>query len=441
MRSIKRNKSGFKISLGILILISGLLAASFVYAYIAAQTESNTLTPEVNAIKQDLGDNLTGTLDNLQIKIKATSTDPQIYIFDNTSSTFRFFTNCGSFSGDGIFNYATSTCAAESPAAFLKDFNFIEGRDYSIQLYFANGNAQVYGVDYNNYSGGDCVAYCNGLTDLYFAIGNAPTNSIQFDFPTNGTTTPDFIYWNFSGFSLEAPAVILVNTGATTTGLTHITNILDSAGSFEINAAKTYILPQGINYALARLAVCPAPYNLYSDCIPSTWAEPYGLGFFETIATSSLISFTITGEIPYSGGNYGTYYPTSTPTSTATSSEWVITCDPNDPLFTRSICQISKWVLDGIVGILKFLFIPSSESLSNFVGLGDIIKNKAPIGYFYSIKSALNNVAATSSLAFDLATSTAALAPVLTPIKTGITFILWFVFCFWIFNRIRKLEL
>jgi hypothetical protein len=286
--------------------------------------------------------------------------------------------------------------------------------------------------------------YNTDYGDIYFELNDSytgsPPSDISFIFPVNGTSTPDFAFWGI-GFNYYATTTdwgVSINYAATSTDL------LDPAGDYYTDSenfegaatssagsyfTKTHVFDSSewdtTQYARAVL------WNYDNLRSPS----------FEVIASTTIISFTITGENPLSGGYYGYYVPGSTPTSTATSSEWVITCDPTDPFFTRSLCQISKWTIDALYNLMKFLFYPKSSDFAKLNELKTMIISKPPVGYFYLIKNAFN-FNSTSTKAFDFSTSTAAMVePIFNPIKTGLTFILWLLFSFWLFNRIKNLNL
>ena len=90
--------------------------------------------------------------------------------------------------------------------------------------------------------------------------------------------------------------------------------------------------------------------------------------------------------------------------------------------------------------MLLFLFVPNEAVLLQFDNLKDDIENKPPFGFFLSIKSELENL--------QDATATTALPDLsaiqdnfLTPLKTGIIFLLFFVLAFWFFSRFRNFDL
>jgi hypothetical protein len=262
-------------------------------------------------------------------------------------------------------------------------------------------------------------------TELWFSLehAGAPANSISIDFPPNATSTPDFSLWSVSGNASSTGDTIQILSQAT------------SSNTWIIDGGR-YLGDPGLfsDFVIVKnTAAVPDIYRAYAILY-------HGL---DIEASSSIITYTITGQNPGTGGYYGDfgYYPDTYPTSTASSTEWVLTCDPNDPFWHRSFCQIAKWILDGIAAIFKFFFMPKSSDFDQFSNLKTALENKPPMGYFYAIKDALT-FNSTTTKAFDLASSTVAMTgPIFDPVKTGLTFTLWLLFAFWLFNRIKHFNL
>jgi len=116
------------------------------------------------------------------------------------------------------------------------------------------------------------------------------------------------------------------------------------------------------------------------------------------------------------------------PSSTATSSAWTLTCDPADGAFVYSICSVLLWA-----------FVPSWDVFDDYMGLWEQVSLKPPIGYLTAIIAELNGVGS-STPAYAIGTVDA-FAAFFSPIKTALTWVLGFLFAFWIFNRVRHLEL
>lgn len=118
----------------------------------------------------------------------------------------------------------------------------------------------------------------------------------------------------------------------------------------------------------------------------------------------------------------------SWPTSTIASTTPIqITCDTNDPWYQYSLCKIGVW-----------LFVPSQSVLNQFSNLTADISQKPPIGYFTSIKNALSGLtSSTPAFTINVSSTDPVATKFFTPIRTGLIWILWLAFAFWIFNRFR----
>ena len=88
--------------------------------------------------------------------------------------------------------------------------------------------------------------------------------------------------------------------------------------------------------------------------------------------------------------------------------------------------------------VLIWLFKPSSSSIEKFSGLKTIMETKAPFGYFVSIKNALSGFSTTTAPAFMLSSSSVITNNIFTPLKTGISWLLWIIFGFWLIRKISN---
>jgi hypothetical protein len=113
-------------------------------------------------------------------------------------------------------------------------------------------------------------------------------------------------------------------------------------------------------------------------------------------------------------------------------------CDNIEP---ESVFDVVNGVQLAICKMTDWLFFPSDFSVQHFQNLSPIIQQKAPFAYFYSVKDSLNNLSASSTPAFALASSTGALnTAIFQPLKTGLTWILWILFAFWCIKRVAKFD-
>lgn len=383
-----------------------------------------------------------------------------------SGDTFYFYAYSSS-TPDCYFKHTTGLGGAftDTPASFVpnriepdtggaNDPRFTQGGGFGQTETWYGSNNLTSGTlevwDGNQYSG-DIENIFFEMTD---SIPPATSNSVQIDFPNNGYSGDDFQTWGASVESLYSTAIVQINYGNSTSSFPYYGGIMniDYAGNFVFSTSTSpYFLKisattPGTYYAQAYLETCPVDLDLYTDCIPSIWpgnSPSPNTGLFDVWATSTPIAFTITGQSTSTQGYFigNTFYPDlSAPTSTASSTEWVMTCDPNDPLWSKSLCQITNWLLSGLFAMLKALFIPSQNIFDKFTNLIQAIAPKPPIGYFFAIKDIISGVGATSTATFVLP-GVASLGTFFDPIKTGISFLLWFGFIFWIFNRVRHLDI
>jgi hypothetical protein len=326
----------------------------------------------------------------------------------------------GDITNIDLFNNSTST----------------KGICFDMSGYYANW--YVYGSAADVYADGLAWEVIGGipnadLADLYFNLGLPAINSISITYPLDSSSLSDFAQFGFTGESVYDLSNVQINIGTASSSFPIFGSnfIIDTAGSFTDTTNKVSALAPGTYWAQAYLETCPAPYNLYSDCIPSVWSNPDNPnGYFEVWAISAPISFTILPILDNFMGTgsstMGYYYTTSTISS---STPIQITCDPNDPWYAYSFCKL------GVA-----LFMPSPTVLNGWANLGDFVKTKAPIGYFYSFVQALGGFNTSSTPSFVL-TGISALTDIISPLDIGLAGVIYFLFCFWGFHRLRKLKI
>lgn len=103
-------------------------------------------------------------------------------------------------------------------------------------------------------------------------------------------------------------------------------------------------------------------------------------------------------------------------------------CDPFD--FGCQLKNSLLWVVQ-----------PSPESIQQFSNLGDLIRNKPPLGYFTMLQTNMNNINASSTAVFNIIIPTFIRTNIFEPLKTGLTGLMWFVGLVWLFNRLKQIQL
>lgn len=94
-----------------------------------------------------------------------------------------------------------------------------------------------------------------------------------------------------------------------------------------------------------------------------------------------------------------------------------------------------------LTNCLTTLFVPSANSLA-MVQISqdkDLIMRKPPFGYFTSIGSLLDGMSTTSAASTTPA-GISVLEDMFSPLRTGLSFILWFALFMWVFHRVRRWE-
>ena len=104
-------------------------------------------------------------------------------------------------------------------------------------------------------------------------------------------------------------------------------------------------------------------------------------------------------------------------------------------------------IKQGICAALIWAFYPSGAQQADinghFTALTDAVKNKPPFGYFQSITTGLGSFQATSTPSSTLLDSsgTAVFSNAFSGLDIGLAAILWFLFGWYIFHRMKNIEL
>ena len=264
-----------------------------------------------------------------------------------------------------------------------------------------------------------CKDYGNIRKAYITILGSTPppaTSSIAMHFPADNqtSTAPNFPYWE---------ANLHINTSTIAGSMIYARIYFDTAThtskySYFIDT-NAWPLSSWSGDALVLIphsTLNPFTFNTtyfaYANILDNTG---------ETYATSSLISFTT--------GNYGNMVATTTiliPQFTAPEAS--------------STCSNYGWIGSELCQVGVFLFIPSSKALQNFVNIKDNVANKPPFGYFTAIQNALTGLSNSSTSVIISNSTASAFSSVFGRIRTAMTWILWLIFGFWLFHRIRNFE-
>ena len=149
------------------------------------------------------------------------------------------------------------------------------------------------------------------------------------------------------------------------------------------------------------------------------------------VASSSLITFRTSADLGGVKIDNSYYLPTATTTASSTPENLQISCDSSSGLIEYSTCLMFSW-----------LFTPSDKTLNRWVELKNDLSNKAPFGYFTSLNNSINTITtATSSKAFLLADLSGLNNNFFNKINSILSFILWSVYGFSLFNRFKHFNL
>lgn len=284
----------------------------------------------------------------------------------------------------------------------------------------SNPNARLYGLSgtsgvYWYYRNGYYIGEDTLIQAPYYEFsqgGSTPsTPTIAFSYPI-ATTTP-FDNWQF----------ILQNSTSTTPSFVvrYSRNSSSSAELDQFSTSTTSLYDVG----MSNKASSTTPFYAEVFKANQLWYPPLSspvLWFakvyvlddgYNTVASSSVISFN--------------YYPSGTPpVSTTTVAEAEIACTSGG-FFENTFCDI-----------ISYLFYPSDNVLGKYTNIKNELSTKPPFGYFSSISTALSNINTSTTPAFWLPVVN--FAP-LNALRSGITMLLWLAYVFWVFHRLRHLNI
>jgi hypothetical protein len=255
------------------------------------------------------------------------------------------------------------------------------GNTYYWDCYNCGNPIDVYHIDFFDTNG--CGPFTTTSIDPV---------SISFLFPTNETSTPDFLNWSVDvEGSTSTQLYARIDYGRT-----------PAFGFYDAEPVGTG----------TRFITKTNPLLINTD-----WYAQASLYDWNTlIATSSVIHFYVS--------------PTSTQAATYCGEQASSTCS-NFGLIGSPVCMA-----------FACLFLPTADVFAQFNDLGAALSQKPPVGYFYATKDAMDllTIGLASSTLINTSTSQA-FSAVLSPLHTGLAWLLWFLFAWWIIHRIRKLEI
>lgn len=291
-------------------------------------------------------------------------------------------------------------------------------------------------AELHNFGSGGCSAgypygcyYYNNTSANYYDLKFKTyynTNFIEFEYPTDATTTPDFNNWviRYEGGEIGVPYSISLAYGTSTAlGFTDSAMVGQFSGFVQWSMEKMNALPNGRYYAIATL-------NKIVDYTPIP------------IASTSIITFIISDSAPDTYFNFNLF-------------------KLKPPV---DICAgiATTTILGGLECGLKragvWLFYPNATTLQNGLNSIDNFKGTFPFSAFFDITDTIKHAIASTTIddaGFYVPTITSTSTFVMMPalgtstisnaignnnanlIRTGISFIMWLCAIMIIYFTIR----
>lgn len=311
---------------------------------------------------------------------------------------------------------------------------------FEILQQYPTGRATLYGVastdarwTFSNpgggYTGGDFTPamfwnYYGGTNsgDKSLAGQDLTTNFVIFNDPpyTDGLITPDFKnWWN----------CVNITNGGAGSGMSYYVQIDYGTSSPYTYSDKTIPTAPYLPLNSLPLTECPVSPKLATltpdsyEAVASLYVH-YPISGDMLMATSSVFHFSVASGTQVN-------YP-----SQETAYEVTCSFDVSDT-GTAVIDDTVNGIVNGSCKAGSFLIIPHNSSMERFSSLWTVLKVKPPFGYFTAITGSLDLASGTPT---TILTTYSAFAPVLDPLKVGLSMLIYFAGAFWIFHRLRKLD-
>lgn len=124
------------------------------------------------------------------------------------------------------------------------------------------------------------------------------------------------------------------------------------------------------------------------------------------------------------------------PYSTSTPGEPTQACSEAETVIERAICALGDRIRD----LLQFLFVPNTASTARFAELKDRIMQRVPFGYPSLVLEAIKGIGATTTAQYELPQADTARV-VFDPMRTGISWLIYGVWGFLMFRRVKNIQL
>jgi len=258
----------------------------------------------------------------------------------------------------------------------------------------------------------------SGTQELAVQINGNAGNAVSISYPTI-INISDFNYFilNYnvqagaidfnvdyatSSSNLGSAATRFTDTNSTAATPPSITAVQVFDGNIAVAKSRDFNLGESW-YMQARLVEASSSTQLASS----------------TITTMQIQSNTLLDTLPF----------LNPIVSNSTSTDIILTCDPDDPLFTRSFCNL-----------FSYLFVPPQSAWNGFKQLRTDLENKPPFGYITSAIDAISGLSSAASSTVDLPDLSALDDDFFTPIKTFLSWVLYVLTGFWVYNKFRHFK-
>lgn len=307
-------------------------------------------------------------------------------------------------------------------------------KDYLIEIQSNYGGVAVAGASTNIYPNGALYQYGGSATsspdpiDLYFVFNPIiPNDTISITYPSNNSTDiqpfSDYRgqYTNSSSRANYYDYDFRVSTGTQPFLSNDAYNLDFSMLDWTASSTRDWQFRQGVYDTLNSGGTYYAQIRMK-------------VHNSETItATSSIIKFTMADTLnsyqedtSVSGELLGAVNTAST-----TSYGLNDSCEAQSGFLSYSSCIL-----------FSFLFTPHESTLNNWSLLKSELSLKPPFGYFTVYQAIISGLTtATTSSAVELADISALSVPLLNPLKAIFTMIIWFLFSWSTFTRLKYIQL
>jgi hypothetical protein len=174
------------------------------------------------------------------------------------------------------------------------------------------------------------------------------------------------------------------------------------------------------------------------DSVSTTTTEYSGLadGTYDLNITFYNNSSAFTGVVPFSSNFIYSSFTIASGTLVAVGqTEIYSNAEIESPRYLD--CSISN-ITNCFINALVYTFLPSENTLDRFLSLREQLETVIPFGYFIYIYDTLNTIQldATAPLIPELPFQT----EIFTPLREGVSYVLWIFFAFFLYRRFKTFE-